>query len=54
MNIIKQNVDTLFSTADNMHPDDLDTSFKTIMEVGDKALKHSGKYNHLFIKYNLI
>ncbi|KAF0770808.1 Uncharacterized protein FWK35_00009164 [Aphis craccivora] len=41
MNIIKQNVDTLFSTADNMHPDDLDTSFKTIMEVGDKALKHS-------------
>jgi len=54
MNIVKQNVDTLFSTANNMQPDDLDAGFKTIMKVGNKALKHSGKYNHLFIKYNLI
>lgn len=49
MDIIEQNVDTLFSTANNMHPDDLDAGFKTIMQVGDEALKHSGKYNHLFI-----
>lgn len=49
MNIVKQSIDTLFSTANNMHPDDLDADFKTIMKVGEKALKHSGKYNHFFI-----
>lgn len=54
MNIVKQNVNTLFSTANDMEPDEVDSDFETIMKIGHQALKHSGKYNHLFIKYNLI
>jgi len=43
MNCIKNNVDTLFSKADTMNPDDLKDNFKTLMKEGDKALKQSGK-----------
>lgn len=43
MNCIKSNVDTLFSKADTMTPDDLQNNFKTLMKEGDKALKRSGK-----------
>ncbi|XP_022173325.1 inhibitor of growth protein 3-like [Myzus persicae] len=41
MNCIKSNVDTLFSKADTMTPDDLQNNFKTLMKEGDKALKRS-------------
>ncbi|XP_025191703.1 inhibitor of growth protein 3-like [Melanaphis sacchari] len=41
MNCIKYNVDTLFSKADTMNPDDLKNKFKTLMKEGDKTLKQS-------------
>ncbi|CAI6353649.1 unnamed protein product [Macrosiphum euphorbiae] len=41
MKCIKNNVDTLFSKADTMNPDDLKDNFKSLMNEGDKALKKS-------------
>ncbi|CAH1731119.1 unnamed protein product [Aphis gossypii] len=41
MNIVKQNVNTLFSTANDMEPDEVDSDFETIMKIGHQALKHS-------------
>jgi len=48
---IKNNLDNLFSNANAMHPNDLYADFKTIMKVGDKVLKQSGKFDNLFIMY---
>lgn len=44
MKCIKNNVDTLFSKADTMNPDDLKDNFRILMKEGDKALNKSGKH----------
>jgi len=44
MKCIKNNVDTLFSKAGTMNPDDLKDYFESLMKEGDKALKKSGKH----------
>jgi len=43
MDCIKKNVDTLFSKADTMDPDELDANFKAIMKEGEKSVEQSGK-----------
>jgi len=44
MDCIKKNVDTLFSKADNMKPDEVETNFKVIMKEGEKSVELSGKF----------
>lgn len=43
MDCIKKNVETLFSKADTMDPEELDANFKTIMKEGEKSVEQSGK-----------
>lgn len=45
MDATKNNVDTLFSNADNMSQKELDTKFHKIMQEGKKnAVAKSGKF----------
>lgn len=42
MDCIKKNVDTLFSKADKMNPDELEINFMAIMKEGEKSVEQSG------------
>ncbi|XP_050543537.1 inhibitor of growth protein 3-like [Daktulosphaira vitifoliae] len=41
MDCIKKNIETLFSKADNMNPDELSTNFKAILKEGEKSVEQS-------------
>lgn len=47
MDIVKKNIDDLFSKADHLNPSELSHSFNDIMKTGEKAIELSGK-NYLF------
>lgn len=44
MDCIKKNVETLFSKAGTMDPEELDANFKAIMKEGEKSVEQSGKH----------
>lgn len=45
MNHIKGDIEILFSKADNLNPNILESGFQTIMKEGENAIKKSGKHN---------
>lgn len=53
MDCIKKNVDTLFSKADKMNSDELETNFMAIMKEGEKSVEQSGKKKKIIIYFLL-